>query len=243
MASETIKIQNAGKTLFIAHRGLSGIFTENSNAAYLEAANHSYFGIETDIHPTADGRYVTIHDDTTRRVGNENIEDDTSTLEQLRNIKLKEKFGREDERTIPTLEEYINNCKIGGKTAVIEFKNRFQRKQIYEVCEIINNLGYLEKCIFISFQFENLSFIRMRYPKQPLQYLVKKDKFGLFFRLKLHKMDLDIKHTAVNEDLVKKCRKYGIKLNCWTVDDPDTARKLIDLGVDYITTNILEAEG
>ena len=89
MASETIKIQNAGNTLFIAHRGLSGIFTENTNAAFKEASNRSYFGIETDIHPTADGGYVTIHDDTTRRVGDVNIEVETSSLEELREMRKK----------------------------------------------------------------------------------------------------------------------------------------------------------
>ena len=32
----------------------------------------------------------------------------------------------------------------------------------------------------------------------------------------------------------------GIKVNCWTVDDPDRAKELIEWGVDMITTNILE---
>ncbi|MBQ3093965.1 MAG: hypothetical protein IJC52_02230 [Clostridia bacterium] len=31
-----------------------------------------------------------------------------------------------------------------------------------------------------------------------------------------------------------------MRINCWTVDHPDDARRLIDLGVDFITTNILE---
>ena len=33
----------------IAHRGLSGIETENTNSAFVAAGNRSYFGIETDI--------------------------------------------------------------------------------------------------------------------------------------------------------------------------------------------------
>ena len=34
--------------------------------------------------------------------------------------------------------------------------------------------------------------------------------------------------------------KNGIKVNCWTVDDPERAEQLAEWGVDYITTNILE---
>ena len=32
----------------------------------------------------------------------------------------------------------------------------------------------------------------------------------------------------------------GVTVNCWTVDNPDDAARLIDWGVDMITTNILE---
>ena len=42
----------------IAHRGLSGIEKENTNAAFIAAGNRSYFGIETDVHKTVDGKFV-----------------------------------------------------------------------------------------------------------------------------------------------------------------------------------------
>lgn len=66
---DTVKI-NHGNTKMIAHRGLSGIEQENTNAAFVAAGNRSYYGIETDVHRTADGQYVIIHDDTTARVTN-----------------------------------------------------------------------------------------------------------------------------------------------------------------------------
>ena len=56
------------KTKTIAHRGLSAIECENTNAAFIAAGNRSYFGIETDVHVTADKRFVIIHDDTMKRV-------------------------------------------------------------------------------------------------------------------------------------------------------------------------------
>ena len=64
---DTIKI-NKGAVKMVAHRGASGLERENTVPAFLAAGNRSYFGIETDIHRTADGKYVVIHDETTSRV-------------------------------------------------------------------------------------------------------------------------------------------------------------------------------
>ena len=45
-------------TKVIAHRGLSGIEVENTCSAFVAAGNRSYFGIECDIHPTLDKKFV-----------------------------------------------------------------------------------------------------------------------------------------------------------------------------------------
>ena len=51
------------QTKMVAHRGLSGLERENTCAAFVAAGNRSYFGIETDVHTTRDGKFVIIHDD------------------------------------------------------------------------------------------------------------------------------------------------------------------------------------
>ena len=56
---DTIKF-NKKNVKIIAHRGLSGIECENTNAAFVAAGNRSYFGIETDVHITADGKFVLV---------------------------------------------------------------------------------------------------------------------------------------------------------------------------------------
>ena len=45
-------------TKMIAHRGLSGMETENTSAAFEAACECSYYGIETDVHVTKDGKYI-----------------------------------------------------------------------------------------------------------------------------------------------------------------------------------------
>ena len=67
----------------VAHRGVSGLERENTNAAFIAAGNRSYWGIETDTHKTADGVFVVIHDSTTGRVAERNLDVTQSTYAQL----------------------------------------------------------------------------------------------------------------------------------------------------------------
>ena len=94
-------------------RGLSGLETENTCAAFVAAGNRSYFGIETDVHRTLDGQFVVIHDDDTLRVSGKLLPVEGSTLAQLRAITLHDWDGRpgRGDVCIPTLAEYIQICK------------------------------------------------------------------------------------------------------------------------------------
>ena len=58
----TVKIDKYFRGM-IAHRGLSGIETENTLPAFIAAANRSYFGIECDVHASKDGKIIVTHDD------------------------------------------------------------------------------------------------------------------------------------------------------------------------------------
>ena len=44
-----------------------------------------------------------------------------------------------------------------------------------------------------------------------------------------------------HKELIDRLHAAGIKVNCWTVDDPADGERLAEWGVDYITSNILEA--
>ena len=42
------------------------------------------------------------------------------------------------------------------------------------------------------------------------------------------------------EENIQKFHDAGLKVNCWTVDKKEVAEALVAMGVDYISTNILE---
>lgn len=236
---QTVKI-NKGTTKIIAHRGLSGIESENTAAAFIAAGNRSYFGIETDVQVTADGAYVLLHDDTTGRVADENLTVAESTLAQLRKIRLKENGAAAPHLVIPTLEEYIRICQRYDKVCVLELKSNFTEPQLMQIVQIIERTGYLPRMIFISFHLQCLLNLRKALPKHPLQYLTTGFSETIFETLVQHRLDLDIAYEQVDAALVAQLHKAGLKINCWTNDDKEKAEALAALGVDYITTNLLE---
>ncbi len=228
-------------TRFIAHRGVSKLERENTCAAFVAAGNRSYFGIETDIHVTADGHFVVFHDDTTQRLTEENWTVEKKTLAQLRSLRLKDMDGNlRGDLVMPTLQEYIRICKKYEKTAVLELKNLFRPEDIETVVKIIREEEWLERTIFISFKLDNLIYLRKLLPEQPLQYLVQTLTEKTLDDLVRYSLDLDVKYVGLTAEQVEKVHALAHKVNVWTVDDPQEAAQLIEIGVDYITSNILE---
>lgn len=230
------------KTKIIAHRGASGLEPENTMASFIAAGNRSYFGIETDLHRTLDGEFVAIHDDTTERVAEENLEVEKTALRELRNLLLKDKNGEISriDLHIPTLHEYIAVCQHYEKKSVLELKNNFSQKDIEKIVGIAESMDYLNQIIFISFDLDNLKILRNLLPHQELQFLSNEYSNKVLEILLDYKLDLNIEYDSLTREMIESLHQDNIKVNCWTCNKKEEAEKLIDYGVDYLTTNILE---
>ena len=228
----------------VAHRGASGLECENSCAAFVAAGNRSYWGIETDVHVTRDGKFVIIHDDRTGRVSPTDIPVEESTWEQMQEIQLyanvKAQAPTRRDLVLPTLADYIRICRHYEKTAVLELKNPMAPEHIVGIVEEIRSLGYLDKTLFISFSWDNMVCLRELLPEQPMQYLVMELSDEVWNVLRQYKLDLDIHYKGLTEENIRLLHEAGITVNCWTVDDAAEAEKLAAWGVDQITSNILE---
>lgn len=236
---DTIKL-GAGVRM-IAHRGVSGLERENTNAAFVAAGNRSYYGVETDVHRTADGKFIVIHDDTTDRVAGISCTVEETDFDTLRALRVTDLDGNpRGDLMFPSLVEYINICKKYDKEAVLELKNHFEPKDIEEIISIIREIGWLERTIFISFDLPNMLCIREKLPQQRAQYLVSVFGDDLIDILTKNHLDLDIKYSAISAEQVKACHDNGIVVNVWTVNEYEDGKRLAEYGVDFITTNILE---
>ena len=229
-------------TLVVAHRGLSGLETENTNAAFVAAGNRSYYGIETDIHRTLDGRFIVCHDADLRRVVGENIPVEEVTLATALSTVLFDKDGTKGRADLrpSTLENYISICKKYEKHSVLELKSDFTDEEIAKIAQIIKSYDYLENVTFIAFGFENLVKLRKILPNQSAQFLFSEVTDEIIEKVKEYNLDVDVNFKALTEENVKAVHDAGITVNCWTVNTKEDGERLASWGVDYITTNILE---
>ncbi len=238
----TIKFENKN-TKVIAHRGLSGIERENTNAAFIAAGNRSYFGIETDMHITKDGQFVIMHDHNLERVAGSSLVAEQSTLAMLRSVTLYEKNNQTKDRFdlhVSTLTEYVRICKTYEKVCILELKGSYSEQNLIDVIEIIDDENYLQNVVFIAFDWQNLVNLKKVYPDATAQFLVEKPTIEMLPELVKHGFSLDTYYKSLTQEMVDFMHENGLFVNVWTVDDKADAERLVAMGVDFITTNICE---
>ncbi len=241
---DTIKFERSAAVRMVAHRGVSGLETENTCAAFVAAGNRSYFGVETDVHVSADGAFIIHHDNNTQRVGLEDHVIEQTDAATLRAMTLIDHDGGAKTRSdlrIPLLSEYIRICRKYEKTCVLELKEHIQPAALAGIVADIRAADWLDQVIFISFDHDNLVEMRRLLPQAKLQFLTgdAADE-ALLQKLLPWQLDLDIHYPALTKEGLDLMHRHGVEVNCWTVDAPEDAARLAAWGVDYITSNILE---
>lgn len=240
MAANTVKF-NKQNTLVVAHRGVSGLETENTCAAFIAAGNRTYFGVETDVYRTADGKFIINHDGNLKRIAGEDLSVEQVSFDVLRAAVLYDKDGvKRGDLHLASVDEYVRICKKYGKICVLELKSDFTNEEIARLCAMIEALDYLDGVIFIAFNIENLKKVRALYPEQPCQFLTGDVSDGMVKLLSEFRMDLDVHYASLTKERVDAFHQAGIKINCWTVDNAADGERLAAWGVDFITSNILE---
>lgn len=58
--------------------------------------------------------------------------------------------------------------------------------------------------------------------------------------LKKYRLDIDAFFGSITKEVAEELHRNGIKINVWTVDSLEDAKKMVEIGVDYITTDIIE---
>ncbi len=232
----------ATQPVLVGHRGsVHGV--ENTLAAFINgAARYPY--LECDVRMTADSSFVISHDESTKRLGGK-LTVAESTLDSLLAENYLQKRGdlTYAGRMI-TVEDYLGVCKENNVRPLIELKwtpgiNNNDQSMLPALLKVVENAGLIDSCIVLTSMKPCLEFIMKNYPAVKVQFLGgAKWKESLQWILD-NKIDVDLAHTAVSADDVKMLHDNGLKVNVWTVDDPDRAAELTAMGVDFITTNKL----
>ena len=233
----------------IAHRGESYDAPENTMAAFMLGWERDLDAVELDVHLTRDGRLICIHDkDTQRTTGVKHLVVE-KTLAELQELDAGSWKGPQFAgEKMPTLDDVLPTIPP-GKRLFIEIK--VGPESVPEFKRALAKAGKPpEQTPVISFNLETCREVKRQLPDLQVYYLssFKQDKETgqwaptaeqLIQQAKDAKLDgLDLSFKGpIDEAFVAKIRDAGLGYYVWTVDDPDVARRHIELGVDGITTN------
>ncbi|WP_025724698.1 glycerophosphodiester phosphodiesterase [Acholeplasma granularum] len=217
---------------WIAHRGLPYKAVENSNTGFELAGQLPFFGIETDLHLTKDEHIVAHHDHNIKRITGLDALISELDLNSISDIKLKDSLDN-----IPKFSTYLNICKKYNKVAIIELKVIFKPHQLTMLFDEIKIRNYLDKVIIISFHMDNLINIRKLYPDLTLQFLSSKFNQDIFKNLIDYHLELSLYHEAITKDIIEEMHKNNLKVAAWTVNNLTSIERLVEIGIDYITTD------
>lgn len=234
--------QQSNGVKFVAHRGASQVFPENSIPAYQSAGKSGFWGAECDISPTSDGVWVLMHDDTIDRTTNGTGNVNALTLAQIKafNIDIGANIGLYPNLKVPTLEEYLITCKNYNLVPYIEIKGITSATNYDSLIELIRKYGFEAKCIIISGYIESLQEIRLRTKLVHLQYVVNAIYATTFpDAIALGNSSLGLEYTIATQLLIGQVHDNGLKVGVWTVNDYSTAKTMIEYGVDFITSDLI----
>ena len=232
----------------VAHRGASHDAPENTLPAVLLGWEQGADAVEIDIHQTIDGRIVAIHDKDTRRVTGYPAVVAEMPLARLKELDAgKWKGPRWEGTRIPTLEEVLETVPP-GRSLVVEIK--CPPTVIPELERVLRASPKRDQVMLIAFDYETISEAKSRMPDRPAYWLSgfsdrEMERYRLrtpsdmLERVRKARLDgLDVRHSGPwVEELTQSLNAIGKALYVYTVNDPEQARWLRDLGVAGITTD------
>lgn len=226
--------------MIIAHRGASNDAPENTLAAVRLAWKQDADAVEVDIHYSKDNRIMVIHDEDSKRTSGVKLVVRESLANDLRNLEVGSfKDPQFVDEKIPFLEEVIETLPA-DKILFIEVKT--DTTILPYLFEQISTSPKKDQLVVISFDLKVVAGMKRLLPETPVYWL----HYSLSGRYKTKYITmakdvcldgLNFRFKGISEEYVSAVHEAGMKMFSWTVDDPDEARRLIDIGIDGITTN------
>jgi len=235
--------------LRIAHRGASARAPENTLAAFTEAIRLGADLIECDVHLSADGVPVIIHDDTVDRTTNGRGAVSALACARLRRLDAGAWFSsRFRGERIPTLEEALE-CARGRCGLNLEIKGPSGRRRdgpaapgltlmARTVAAALKRTGFREPVIVSSFSTQALRAARSQMPHVRLGHLASRSLRGLrsvHRALGLYAVHPHVRLAASRR--VRLAHRLGLLVLFWTANDLRLMRRLLALGCDGLMTD------
>ena len=227
---------NKNKVCMIAHRGYSSAYPDNTEIAFIKAAENGSGGAETDVRITKDGILVVNHNDEAAfEDGTELIVAEATYAElaekPLRNIKS------DDTVYICTFKRYLEIMKENNMICFVELKGEFSDEKVKEVFDTVSEVYDLSKCIMQSFEFANLIKAREMFPNLPLMltYGSEEEDYKRCFD---YGFSLDAYYGIVTKEMIEEFHSRNLEVALWTVNEKEALDYCLSLSVDYIESDV-----
>ncbi len=223
----------------LGHRGASAYAPENTAPAFRKAIELGADGVEFDVHLTADGRAVVMHNFELEKTSSGVGLISNYTLGELKLLDVGKWYSREYEGTvILTLEEALE---IVRDMRVINVEIKAPKPPYRNLPEIVGQtvkyMGLSHKVIVSSFSSQVALSAKKSNPKLKAALIYDRPVYFPTPVKYAEKVGADALHPAdrmVTAQLALACTKAGIELNVWTVNNPARARMLQSWGVTGI---------
>lgn len=235
--------------IIVAHRGASHDAPENTLAAFQLAWQQDADAIEGDFWLSGDGEIVCMHDSTTKRTADVDLQVADTSLATLRQLDVgrwkDRRFAGQQVLTLPQVLALVPP----KKSIFIEVK--CGPEIVPALATTLKTYGVSpQQAIIISFQEDVIAAVKRELPQYRAYWVVSfrvaKDSgewtpgidriISTASRIGADGVDVSAK-PPLTRDFVRRCRDAGLSVHAWTVDDPTQANELSALGVESITTN------
>lgn len=228
--------------LAFAHRGGAAAGDENTTAAFSRAVAIGYRYVETDVHATADGVPVVIHDDGLDRLAGLSTRIADLTWAELSAVRVG------GESAVPRLDDVL------GSWPSIRFNIDVKSDAVVApAVETVRRTGAGDRVLLASFSDARLARVRALAGDRiatslgmgSVARLWTAARIGVPLRLpaSVAAAQIPVRHgrmTVLTRRFLAYLHRLGLAVHVWTIDDPEKMNRLLDMGVDGIMTDRVE---
>ena len=233
--------------LVVAHRGFSYVAPENTMSSMREGWKSGAYGVELDVHMTGDGQVIVIHDETTSRTTGVDLAVSATKTADLQALDAGSwKNAKYKGEKLPLLKDVLAEMPENGHI-FIEIKSGPETVQ--PVKKIVEAGPWKERVTIIGFDLKTMADAKKAMPERQVYWLrgTEKDKkTGEYIPRGKEIIEpavangldgLDVSWAGITPEFVKDAKAAGLSVHAWTVDYDKEVNRLIEAGVDSITTN------
>jgi glycerophosphoryl diester phosphodiesterase len=243
------------RPMVLAHRGGAALAPENTLAGFQNGVDLGADALELDVHTSADGTVVVIHDDTVDRTTDGTGAVHGLTLAELRQLDAGYRFTPDEGQTfpfrgqgvgIPTLEEVL--ATFPDMRVNIEIKQADPPIEA-AVKDVIDRANARDR-VLVGSEYDDV-LARFRALAPDVATSAAAGEARTFYLAQLLRVSAIYRPLAdafqvpeysgsthvVTPSFVDAAHHHGVKVHVWTVNDAETMRRLLDIGVDGIITD------